>query len=214
MARKDLLKRAFRNSFMRKSVADLKLPAAEKAHPEPRHASSTADLRTHYESTASSPDDITDAVVGDDNVDNQPANTTRYTESDQSDQVPCGSGVGEWLQSINEDHAMHMTSSEIRRQMDKYDVERKRKIFGGPTRRGNHGMSADYHALLFIAEEMAASHLDTIGTALTILEAMGALSPHTEALRQEMLEKKRRCCDKMEKLLQSRVNLEMGRVEL
>ena len=32
MARKDLLKKAFRNNFIRKSVADLKSAASEKAH--------------------------------------------------------------------------------------------------------------------------------------------------------------------------------------
>lgn len=90
----------------------------------------------------------------------------------------------------------------------------KQEVSHGTTRQSEDGDLSTYGDLLFAAEEIAASHLDTIETTLAILGAIGGLSPYIEKLKADMLEKKKMCCDKLEKLLQSRITLEAGDMHL
>lgn len=57
-----------------------------------------------------------------------------------------------------------------------------------------------FEILLQQAELMMLSHLDTIETTLTLLEAMEKLSPHVEPMRKDVLVKKKWCERKLEKL--------------
>ncbi|KAF2678467.1 hypothetical protein K458DRAFT_395008 [Lentithecium fluviatile CBS 122367] len=50
-----------------------------------------------------------------------------------------------------------------------------------------------FHRLLQFTETMTVSHLDTIETTLTLLEALEKFSPEVEPLRKEILEKKSWC---------------------
>lgn len=60
---------------------------------------------------------------------------------------------------------------------------------------------------------MVVSHLDTIDTTLALLEVMDALSPHAEALKQQMLEKKQVCADKLIDLSMMRSRLDRDRAK-
>ncbi|KAF2444753.1 hypothetical protein P171DRAFT_282049 [Karstenula rhodostoma CBS 690.94] len=124
MTRKDLLKKAFRNNFIRKSVADLKSLGTEKAHPKPRHSSST-NLRSQYEEDAPvlptppmSTGDFSaheDAIEQEHKVD--ASNLVAASETASSSRE----SVTEWLQTVPKDPAM-MSSSEIRIEMEKVRI--------------------------------------------------------------------------------------------
>lgn len=132
MARKDLLKRAFHNSFMRKSVADLKSVATNRATPKPRRSSSSADLATQFESTAAaSKQDNTAQILetasssapnSADSTAGKGRNTELMTESIESaskngqlDRVG-NDNASVWSRHVND--VMHMTIAEGREQVD------------------------------------------------------------------------------------------------
>jgi hypothetical protein len=58
----------------------------------------------------------------------------------------------------------------------------------------------NFARVLRLSETMTASHIDTIETALTLLQALEKLSPHVRPLRSEMLEKKGWCEKQLEEL--------------
>jgi hypothetical protein len=58
--------------------------------------------------------------------------------------------------------------------------------------------------LLQLSEAMIVSHLETIETSLTLLEAMENFSPHVIPLRKDMLEKKCWCENQLRELQQAR----------
>lgn len=60
---------------------------------------------------------------------------------------------------------------------------------------------------------MVVSHLDTIDTTLALLEVMDALSPHAEALKQQMLEKKQVGADKLIDLSMMRSRLDRDKAK-
>ncbi|KAL1610386.1 hypothetical protein SLS60_002053 [Paraconiothyrium brasiliense] len=197
MARKDLLKKAFRNNFLRKSVADLKSLGAEKARPKPRHASSTS-LRSMYEDTSpvpSTPPTNTDGVHAQEKPTVQKGGISSesaasfYAVSETAN--ISRESVAEWLQNVPKD-AAQMSSSEIRREIEKADAVHKDQVL-----RNHEQLLSAYHDLVFTSQEMLLSHLDTIDTTLTLLDVMEALSPHAQMLRQEMLEKKDLCESKL-----------------
>ena len=124
MARKDLLKKAFRNNFLRKSVADLKSLGAEKAPRKHRHASSTS-LRSTYEEAApvlprpllSIDEFLTQENASSqqqDHADTNGANLLAASEAAKTSRE----SVTEWLETIPKD-AVQMSSSEIRHEMEK-----------------------------------------------------------------------------------------------
>jgi len=58
--------------------------------------------------------------------------------------------------------------------------------------------------LLDEAENMAVSHLDTIETTFTLLEALKGMSEHTNPIRMEMVKKRSMCERKLRELRQAR----------
>ncbi|KAJ4349779.1 uncharacterized protein N0V89_008397 [Didymosphaeria variabile] len=190
MARKDLLKKAFRNNFLRKSVADLKSFGTEKARQKPRCASSTS-LRSMYEDAApalSTPPTSTNGfpaqdkpMVKKDDISNESASSLfAVSEAAKTSRE----SVAEWLHTVPKD-AAQMSSSEVRREIEKADAVHKDQVLR------NHEQLLSAHCdLVFTSQEILVSHLDTIDTTLTLLEVMEALSPHAQTLRQEMLDKK------------------------
>lgn len=128
MARKDLLKKAFRNNFISKSFADLKSTGAEKVQPKAHHASS-ANLRSAYNDAApvlQTPPVNTDAFAAQEqtiprqeDADNlSGVNSLAPSEATTSSRE----SVAEWIQTIPKD-PIKMTSSEIRREMDEVRTE-------------------------------------------------------------------------------------------
>jgi hypothetical protein len=123
MARKDLLKKAFHNNFIRRSVADLKSLGSEKATPKPRHASST-NLRSMYEDTT--PVLPTPPTSTDDLPTNEKAIAQGYKANEGASNLVAASeaanvsreSVAEWLQKVPKD-PVEMSSSEIRAEMEK-----------------------------------------------------------------------------------------------
>ena len=81
------------------------------------------------------------------------------------------------------------------------DAEHKIKIRSAYILRGHDQLLTDCRDLVTTAEEIAVSHLDTIDTALTLLEAFKEMSPHMEVLKQEMLVKSQVCEDHLIDLL-------------
>ncbi|KAL5408072.1 hypothetical protein PMIN06_005687 [Paraphaeosphaeria minitans] len=206
MTRKDLLKKAFRNSFIRKSVADLKSLGTEKTHPKPRHASSTS-LRSRYEGNApvltTPPMSTVDAAQEnvaeqEHNIDDSDSSLVAASEAAKSSRE----SVVEWLQTVPKDPAK-MSSTEIRVEMEKADADRKAQIL-----RSHKQLLRDHHDLVEAFEKMIASHLDTIETALALLEVMESLSPFTDLLKLDMLEKQQFCEEKLTDLSTLRSRLE------
>lgn len=123
MARKDLLKKAFRNNFIRKSVADLKSLGTEKVHPKPYPASSTS-LRSQYEYNAPVlPRPLIDtddfpaqekAILQEHILDDSAPSLVATFEAAKTSRE----SVAEWLQTVPKDPAT-MSSSEIRVEMEK-----------------------------------------------------------------------------------------------
>jgi hypothetical protein len=77
--------------------------------------------------------------------------------------------------------------------------------------RSHEQLLRDHRDLVLASEKMIASHLDTIETSLVLLDVIHALSPHAEALKREMLEKKQLCENKLTDLLPVKSRLEMLR---
>ncbi|KAF1974892.1 hypothetical protein BU23DRAFT_567260 [Bimuria novae-zelandiae CBS 107.79] len=239
MARKDLLKKAFRNNFIRKSVADLKSLTIDRSPAKHRHVSSTS-LRSHFQDVApvippprtSTPD--------------FPAHE-QTTVTDESDphasasspppkRVPTGQDpneVAQWVDSVGpkddvvriaspelhrheknvleNGNPMTMSPSQVRQVMEKADAHHKVKIRSAHLLRGHNQLVSDCHDLFVSTEEMVASHLDTIDTTLAILEAFDEMSPYLEGLKQEMVEKKVMCENQLIDLLPVQSRLEHAR---
>jgi hypothetical protein len=123
MARKDLLKKAFRNNFIRRSVADLKSLGSGNAASKPRHASSTS-LRSMYEDGAPVQPKL--PMSTDDFPKNKKAIAQGYKADDNASSLLAVSqdanasreSVAEWLQTVPKD-PVKMSSSEIRAEMEK-----------------------------------------------------------------------------------------------
>ncbi|KAF2871926.1 hypothetical protein BDV95DRAFT_606495 [Massariosphaeria phaeospora] len=76
-----------------------------------------------------------------------------------------------------------------------------------------HAAALDHSAsLLAQTADMTSSHLDTIDTALVLLEALGHMSPHVAALRYEIVEKRKWCAEELEKLKAQQRDLLRGQL--
>ncbi|KAK7191179.1 hypothetical protein DPSP01_013516 [Paraphaeosphaeria sporulosa] len=206
MAHKDLLKKAFRNNFIRKSVADLKSLGAKEAHPKPRHTSST----NLFSRTENDVPDLPTPPMSTEDSDAQKVTEHEHKTDDSASSLvaaseaakPSRENVAEWLQTVPKDPAT-MSSTEIRVEMEKADADRKAQIL-----RSHEQLLRDHRDLVVASEKMIVSHLDTIETAFALLEIMDALSSHAEPMRREMLEKKQFCEKKLIDLSPVRSRLE------
>lgn len=76
------------------------------------------------------------------------------------------------------------------------DADHKARVL-----RRHDQLLSDHRDLIAAFKKMIISHIDTIETAITLLDVMGALSPHTDSLNKEMREKKEHCEKKLADLL-------------
>ncbi|KAK3203099.1 hypothetical protein GRF29_112g262738 [Pseudopithomyces chartarum] len=211
MARKDLLRKAFRNNFLRKSVADLKSLASDKAH------ASFTNLRSPHKLTPSKQPIPTHRPATPDAV---PTPPTAVTESDSSSSertvTPTPDPTAQHAEPLRpgaslrvstpepswrEEKAaggrdpMRMTAKEIRGEMDEADAHTATLRTAALLRSHAHLLSDCRHVLALV-ENMVLEHVDTIQTAFTLLDAMEGMSPHVEGVRKEMVGKLEglRCC--------------------
>lgn len=125
MARKDLLKKAFRNNFIRKSVADLKSLTIDRTPKLPRKHASSASLRFTYDEAAPVIPTPRTGTLDFPAHENTITEEKGHLQANAKSVSPVRTSTGEtpnevaqWAESIDSD-SVRISASEVRRHEEK-----------------------------------------------------------------------------------------------